>query len=217
MKKVLFTVMSAFLASACVVQSETYDQEIVSVPWKSELDESVDMPMHTSSTPAQTKTSEVTQGTQILTPSSSSKTPSYMDDQAKKLRQKLESSGVQIKQSDNEILLILPGHVVFGTNQTTIEPRFEPVLSSIARSINEYDRTKVQVFGYTDDTGSVAANHALSLRRANAVFNFLRLNGVDINRMVVDGLGPEKPIASNKTASGRKQNRRVEITLINIQ
>ena len=75
----------------------------------------------------------------------------------------------------------------------------------------------VQVYGYTDNTGSAATNNALSLRRATAVSNYLRLQGVDGNRIITDGLGSANPIASNATASGREQNRRVEIALINQQ
>ncbi len=144
-------------------------------------------------------------------------TGAYMDIQASKLRQELLSTGVQVQQVDNKIILIMPGHVTFGTNQATIQPQFEPVLSSVAKVIKEYDKTKVQIIGYTDSTGTVATNNTLSLRRANSVSNFLRLNGVDINRIIVDGLGPQNPIATNATAEGRKKNRRVEITLINMQ
>ena len=141
----------------------------------------------------------------------------YMDMQAAKLRKELESTGVRVQQKDNQIILIMPGNVTFGTNKYTIEPQFEPILASVAKVIKEYDRTKVQVIGYTDSTGSILANNALSLRRANAVSNFLRLNGVDINRIIVDGLGSQNPIAPNKTAAGREKNRRVEITLISVE
>ncbi len=144
-------------------------------------------------------------------------TGAYMDIQAAKLREELVSTGVQVQQEDGKIILIMPGNVTFGTNQATIQPQFEPVLASVAKVIKEYNKTKVQIIGYTDNTGSVATNNVLSLRRANAVSNFLRLHGVDINRIIVDGLGPQNPIATNSTASGRQQNRRVEITLINMQ
>lgn len=144
-------------------------------------------------------------------------TGAYMDIQAAKLREELVSTGVQVQQVDNKIILIMPGNVTFGTNQATIEPQFEPVLASVAKVIKEYDKTKVQIIGYTDSTGSATTNNSLSLRRASAVSNFLRLKGVDINRIIVDGLGSQNPIASNKTEQGRQQNRRVEITLINMQ
>lgn len=144
-------------------------------------------------------------------------TGAYMDIQAKRLRQELLSTGVQVQEIDGRILLIMPGNITFGTNQATIEPGFEPVLNSIAKVIKEYDKTLVQIVGYTDSTGSAATNNALSLRRANAVSTYLRIQGVDGNRLVVDGLGSQNPIASNSTAAGREQNRRVEITLINKQ
>jgi len=144
-------------------------------------------------------------------------TGAYMDVQARKLRQELLSTGVQVQQVDNKIILIMPGNVTFGSNEATIAPKFEPVLNSVAQVINEYDKTMVQIIGYTDNTGTVTHNNALSLRRANAVSNYLRLRGVSVGRIIVDGLGPQNPIASNHTAAGREQNRRVEITLINPQ
>ncbi len=111
----------------------------------------------------------------------------------------------------------MPGNITFDTNQATIKEGFKPVLNSVAKVIKEYNKTMVQVYGYTDNTGSAATNNALSLRRATAVSNYLRLQGVKADRLVADGLGSENPIASNATAAGREQNRRVEITLINMQ
>ena len=73
----------------------------------------------------------------------------------------------------------------------------------------------VQVNGYTDSTGSAALNNSLSLMRANSVSNYLRIKGVEANRIVANGYGSSNPIASNSTAMGREQNRRVEIVLIN--
>ena len=142
-------------------------------------------------------------------------TGGYMDIQARKLRQELLNTGVQVAQQGDQIYLIMPGNITFGTNEATIQSGFKPVLNSVAKVIKEYNKTMVQVNGYTDSTGSNATNMALSERRANAVSNYLRLQGVNGNRIITEGFGSANPIASNATAAGREQNRRVEIVLIN--
>lgn len=144
-------------------------------------------------------------------------TGAYMDVQAKKLRQELMNTGVQVVEDNGRIILVMPGNITFGTNEATIQSSFEPILGSVAKVIKEYNKTLVMVNGYTDSTGSAALNNDLSYRRANAVANFLKIQGVSADRLLVDGLGSKNPIASNDTASGRAQNRRVEITLVNKQ
>ena len=144
-------------------------------------------------------------------------TGAYMDIQAKKLREELVGTGVQVVEQDGKVYLIMPGNITFGTADYTIQPSFKPALNSIAKVINEYDETMVQIVGYTDSTGTAAYNNTLSLQRANAVSNYLRLQGVSANRIITDGAGSKNPIASNTTAAGREQNRRVEIVLLNKQ
>lgn len=144
-------------------------------------------------------------------------TGAYMDAQARKLRQELLNTGVQVQEANGQIYLIMPGNITFDSNDANIKPAFQPVLNSIAKVINEYSKTMVQVNGYTDSTGSAATNNSLSLMRANSISNYLRLRGVNGNRIVSNGYGSSNPIASNATAVGREQNRRVEIVLINRQ
>ena len=144
-------------------------------------------------------------------------TGAYMDVQARKLRQELLNTGVQVQEANGQIYLIMPGNITFDSNDANIKPAFQPVLNSIAKVINEYSKTMVQVNGYTDSTGSAATNKSLSLMRANSISNYLRLRGVNGNRIVSNGYGSSNPIASNATAVGREQNRRVEIVLINRQ
>ena len=144
-------------------------------------------------------------------------TGAYMDVQARKLRQELLNTGVQVQEANGQIYLIMPGNITFDSNDANIKPAFQPVLNSIAKVINEYSKTMVQVNGYTDSTGSAATNNSLSLLCANSISNFLRLRGVNGNRIVSNGYGSSNPIASNATAAGREQNRRVEIVLINRQ
>ncbi len=141
----------------------------------------------------------------------------YMDLQARKLRQELEGTGVRVAKNGNNIVLIMPGNITFDTNKANIKSNFKPVLDSVAKVINEFDKTKVQITGYTDNTGTAAINNQLSADRANSVATYLRLRGVANARIYAAGLGSSNPIASNATAAGREQNRRVEISLINMQ
>lgn len=141
----------------------------------------------------------------------------YMDIQASKLRQELTGTGVQVQRIGNDVRLIMPSNITFDTDSAVFKPNFNKVLDSVAKVINEFDKTKVQVAGYTDSTGSVTHNNTLSLQRAQAVANYLKLRSVSPSRMMISGMGPNNPIASNSTAAGREQNRRVEITLINMQ
>ena len=91
------------------------------------------------------------------------------------------------------------------------------VLDSVALVAKEYDKTRLQVVGYTDSTGNDKINQPLSERRAAAVANYLALRGVQGSRISSYGAGSSNPIASNATTEGKAQNRRVEITLINAQ
>ncbi|MFI3241949.1 MAG: OmpA family protein [Alphaproteobacteria bacterium] len=142
-------------------------------------------------------------------------TGAYMDVQARKLRQELLGTGVQVSQEGNNIRLIMPGNITFATDSSIINSSFQPILTSVAKVIKEYNKTFVNVAGYTDNTGSAAYNNTLSLQRATSVSNFLKLQGVSANRLLVNGYGSQNPIASNSTAQGRAENRRVEITLVN--
>lgn len=140
----------------------------------------------------------------------------YMDIQARRLREELTGTGVQVQRVGDNVRLIMPSNITFDTDSAVFKPVFNRILDSVAKVIAEFDKTKVQIVGYTDSTGTVAHNNKLSLQRAQAVANYLKLRSVSSARMMVTGMGPNNPIASNSTAAGREQNRRVEITLINM-
>ena len=144
-------------------------------------------------------------------------TGGYMDIQASKLRQKLVGTGVQVQEMNGQVRLIMPSNITFATDSAVFQTSFNRVLDSVAKVLKEYDQTLVQVVGYTDNTGALAYNNQLSLKRAQAVATYLQNRGVSAGRLSVMGMGPSNPIASNSTAAGREQNRRVEITLINMQ
>ena len=107
----------------------------------------------------------------------------------------------------------MPGNITFATNKSQIQTDFEPVLNSVVTVLREYDKTIIEVQGYTDSTGSWEYNMKLSEDRAQQVSNYLAKGDILQQKLVVVGKGPSNPIASNSSAEGRAQNRRVEITL----
>ena len=137
----------------------------------------------------------------------------YMDSQEAKLRAELEGTGVSVTRIGNDIVLNMPGNVTFDTNRAALDADFFPVLTSVAKVAQEFDKTLVDVAGHTDSTGSVAYNMELSQKRAGVVSQYLQSHGVNGQRLYVEGYGPHYPIADNSTTQGRAENRRVEITL----
>lgn len=141
----------------------------------------------------------------------------YMDSQEKKLRHSLENTGVGIQRDGDQIRLIMPGNITFPTDKSDLKTSFEPVLNSVVTVLREYDETIIEIQGFTDSTGSWKYNMALSERRAESVASYLQTGGIIEQRLITIGKGPSDPIASNDTANGRAQNRRVEIRLRAIQ
>lgn len=139
----------------------------------------------------------------------------YMDIQARKLRQELQGTGVQVARDGDNIRLIMPNAITFNTNESVIKSSANRVLDSVAKVAEEYNKTSLRVIGYTDSTGNDSINIPLSQKRAAAVAQYLELRGVAAIRITAMGMGAQNPIASNATADGREQNRRVEIYLIN--
>lgn len=137
----------------------------------------------------------------------------YMDSQEKELATKLRSSGVSVTRVGDNIILNMPGNVTFATNSSDINSGFYNVLNSVAIVLKKYDKTMIDVTGHTDSTGSDQTNQVLSQQRANSVAAYLANQGLNQQRFLVSGAGERQPVASNNTAAGREQNRRVEIKL----
>jgi outer membrane protein OmpA-like peptidoglycan-associated protein len=101
--------------------------------------------------------------------------------------------------------------VNFEINKSVLLPESRDILQDVAQSLIANPEVKVEVAGHTDNTGPRALNERLSTERAESVKAFLVEHGVEADRMVVHGYAWDQPVASNKTASGRAQNRRVEL------
>jgi outer membrane protein OmpA-like peptidoglycan-associated protein len=137
----------------------------------------------------------------------------YMDSQESKLRQQLQGTGVSVTRNGNDLILNMPGNITFPVNQSDVRADFYPVLNSVALVLKEYDKTLVDVVGYTDSTGAYDYNMQLSQKRAASVASYLQSQGVVPMRIDTTGMGPQNPVASNETVDGRQANRRVELVL----
>jgi len=106
--------------------------------------------------------------------------------------------------------IILRG-VHFDFNRYNIRPDAAPILDEAAEILGKHPDVTVDVNGYCDVIGGVAYNQRLSERRANAVAGYLEGKGIASNRLVTHGYGKTQFVATNATAEGRAQNRRVEL------
>lgn len=138
----------------------------------------------------------------------------YMDRQEDKLREQLRGTGVSVTRKGDNIHLNMPGNITFETDSADISSSFYPVLNSVTLVLNEFEKTLIQVAGHTDNTGTAEYNLQLSERRAQSVGDYFVAQEVPPVRVQTFGLGQDSPIATNDTAEGRQQNRRVELVLV---
>ena len=103
--------------------------------------------------------------------------------------------------------------VLFETNQHTLRPAARESLAKVAGILLAYPDLRLEVDGHTDSLGSDAYNQQLSEKRAASVRDYLVQQGIAIASVTMQGFGKTQPIASNATAAGRQQNRRVELVV----
>ena len=135
-----------------------------------------------------------------------------MDKQERELRQ---IQGVNVtRTSPNELDVRVQNEVLFDFNSSALRSASQDALRQMADVFQKYPNTTLSVQGYTDSIGTAAYNNRLSQRRAGSVSNYLESIGVSGARIKTVGYGESNPRATNDTAAGRQQNRRVEIHVI---
>lgn len=136
-----------------------------------------------------------------------------LDTQERELRQSLAGSGAAITNTGRDIRVIFPDAVTFRTNSSVVDPAFRSSMRALSDSLQRHPNSRIRVVGHTDNVGTAAYNNQLSQERAMAVARELISSGTSDSRITVTGRGLNEPIASNASAAGRAENRRVEIVI----
>jgi len=137
-----------------------------------------------------------------------------LDKQEADLRRTMGNENVMIQNTGDRLIVTLPQDILFPVDSTELRRDLMQDLQALAQNLLAYPNTNVRVIGHTDNTGSASYNQSLSVGRADSVSRVLVRNGVNPGRIIAIGRGEDEPVASNLTASGRTQNRRVEIVIL---
>ena len=137
----------------------------------------------------------------------------YLDEQEAKLRQQLRGAGVSVTRVGNNIILNMQNDILFDLGSDQLRYEFYDTLQAVAIVLEEYNRTIVEVSGYTDTTGSRDFNQQLSERRAGAVASQLIRFGVMPQRLIVQGYGETRLAVPTGDNVNEPRNRRVEIQI----
>lgn len=135
--------------------------------------------------------------------------------QAEEQRQRLLKQLNQVLQTRDSArgLIVSMSDVLFDFNQATLKPGAQLRLAKVSGIIMAYPDLKLEIDGFTDNKGTPQYNMTLSDKRAKAVRDFLVSQGVSTDAVTTKGFGESNPVATNATAAGRQQNRRVELVV----
>ena len=125
-----------------------------------------------------------------------------------------EVSELKARPTDRGMVLTM-GDVLFATGKAEVAPGAQRSVDKLVEFLKKYPKRNVLVEGYTDNTGSQDLNLQLSQDRADAVKGLLVARGISPDRIATKGYGVRYPVVSNDSASGRQQNRRVEVVVLN--
>lgn len=134
------------------------------------------------------------------------------EQQAAELQRQIDV--LQAKPTDRGLIVTL-GDVLFDTGKASLKAGTTSNLNKLVAFLNEYSDRTVLIEGYTDSVGSEDYNQGLSERRADSVKSYLAGQGIGSIRLSASGKGESDPVASNDSAAGRQQNRRVEVIISN--
>jgi outer membrane protein OmpA-like peptidoglycan-associated protein len=120
-----------------------------------------------------------------------------------------------VKREQRGLVITLSGQVLFASNEATLLPAATKALDNVVSALKAVPANagRVVIEGHTDSRGARTYNRDLAERRARAVRDYLVSRGISGDLFAVEGIGPDRPVADNRSAEGRANNRRVEIVL----
>ena len=135
-----------------------------------------------------------------------------MDKQAKEIEQTVPNA--EVIRTGEGIIVKFDSGILFDVNKSDLKPNAMTNIQNLATSMKNNPETNILIIGHTDADGADSYNMGLSERRARSVKNYAMMQGVEASRLKIEGRGESEPIASNDTAEGKSQNRRVEIVIV---
>ena len=128
--------------------------------------------------------------------------------------EEMTDNEIRGSESDRYAYYSLGEDILFDLDKSDLRSGAEARLKLVAGSISKrFPQSNIRLYGFTDKQGPAEYNKELSEKRAETVKNWMTNNGVDANRISVNAMGEKDPEATNATAAGRQQNRRVEIVV----
>lgn len=136
------------------------------------------------------------------------------EQELRKIASERDAKAMQVERLNDDLLRVsVSSEASFDFNKAALKPEFKPTLDKVAGVLRDDPSLRIRVVGHTDSVGSATYNQQLSEKRARATADYLISRGVSSSQVSVEGRGESEPRASNATADGRAQNRRVEIYL----
>ena len=110
--------------------------------------------------------------------------------------------------------IVIKEQVQFQSGKSIIRPSSYPILDDVVQVLRDYPKIRIRIEGHTDSQGNDASNLRLSKSRADAVFEYILIKGIEASRLETVGFGETRPIDTNLTPEGRQKNRRVEFHIV---
>ena len=141
-------------------------------------------------------------------------TPAWLDDNEKRLKEAVAGSKFQVERRGDVLVVVAPADASFNPDRPSmLLPITLGPLSRIAKLVASDPQNAVLILGHADGSGKAEDGRKLSLERAQSVASIFRMSGLKSDRLMLRGIGADKPLASNDNAKGRAQNRRIEVML----